>query len=294
MPELKNSEVLGGIIRSLFAVAGRRTTQSFAAAVIGAILKTLQQNYDFLKYVIIKENDQYSSDYKIDISSDLDSVEPTKVGKAIEAIIRVVYMDLIGKAGLFFLKELKEHAGKEIISELKRYDVDLANLQTEQRYLYRRQKRKKTSGAGARSKDGKVQGDVSLLGYTWNNVSTWKYDPARKVCILYGKKGNVLDTLNLDTIIESYVTSLTDSYDELPSDDEKKIEINEKEFELMKMLYSRDMDAETAVALLHISKNEFESMVDKLLGIEMLHYVSFNTIELTEEGISFLMKKENI
>jgi len=62
----------------------------------------------------------------------------------------------------------------------------------------------------------------------------------------------------------------------------------------LKMLYSRDIDAETAVVLLHISKNEFNSMIHHLLEIEMLQYVSFNIIELTETGISYISKKEDV
>lgn len=291
MSELKNSDVLGDILRALYTVAARRTTQSFAAAVIGSIIKTLEQNHDFLKYVRIEESGYSGSGDVVDIAPDIDSVDPVRVGRAIEAIIRVVYMDLIGKAGLFFMNELKKYAGEGVISEIKNYGVDLAALQTEQHYLYRRREKKKPHPKGR-----KHSGDVSLLGYTWNNVSSWKYDPSRKVCTLYDKGGKVLDQLNLDTIIENYVKELSESYDELPSEYEEgeEIAINEKELELLKMLHSRDIDAETAVTLLHISKNEFESMVRKLLQIEMLHYVSFNVVELTEIGISYLSKKENI
>jgi Mn-dependent DtxR family transcriptional regulator len=53
------------------------------------------------------------------------------------------------------------------------------------------------------------------------------------------------------------------------------------------------MDAETATVVLHVSKIEFEHIVRKLLQNELLHYVSFNEIELTEEGITLLSEMEN-
>jgi len=291
---LKNSKVLGEILQALYTVASRRTTYNFAATVIGAIVKTLEQNYKFLKYVGLEESELSRTDDVITIDPEIDKVDPAQVGKAIEAIIRVVYMDLIGKAGLFFIKELKKNAGESIIEELKKFGVDLAALQTEQHYLYRKRERKKSRSISGGRKDGKKHDDVSLLGYTWNQVSSWKYDPDKQVCTLYGKDGKVLDKLNLENIIEDYVKNLSETYDEIPEKYEGDIQITEKEFELLKMLYSRDIDAETAVVLLHISKNEFNSMIHHLLEIEMLQYVSFNIIELTETGISYMSKKEDV
>ena len=280
-----NSYILGEILRSLFHVAGRRTTQGFAAKVIGSIIKTLQQRYEFLKYVEIKEAGEFSGDEVVQISSEIDDIDRETVGRAIEAIVRVVYMDIIGKAGLFFIAELKRRASEDLITELQSFGVDLASLQVEQHYLYRsRERKKRKSGKGA-------TGDVSLLGYTWKNVSSWKYDPSQKACVLYSKDGDVLDNLHLDTIIESYVKNLSENLEEIPGELEEKIDISDKEFQLLDMLRNRDMDAESAMNLLHVSKQEFESMVRKLLENELLQYTSYNVIELTEIGISYLSER---
>ena len=140
---------------------------------------------------------------------------------------------------------------------------------------------------------GKHRDDVSLLGYSWKNVGSWKYDPLQKTCVLYTKEGKELDRLNLDTIIESYVTNLTEEYEDPSSEYQEEIILTEKEIELLKILYSRDIDAETATVVLHVSKIEFEQIVRRLFQSELFHYVSFNEIELTEEGITFLAEKEN-
>ena len=294
MGEIKNSEVLGGILRTLYIVASRRTSQTFAATVIGAIIKTLEQNYDFLKYINIENPEYTNSEIVINISNEIDTVEPTKIGTAVEAIIRIVYMDLVGKTGLFFMKELKEQSGEQIITELRNYGVDLSLLQTEQRYMHR-QHRKRKQQVQQMKKTGEElehRDDVSLLGYSWKNVGSWKYDPLQKTCVLYSKEGRELDRLNLDTIIESYVTNLTKEYEDPSGEYEEEILLSEKEIELLKMLHSRDMDAEVASVVLHVSKIEFENIVRKLLQSELLHYVSYNEIELTEEGIKFLSEKE--
>ena len=192
------------------------------------------------------------------------------------------------------MKELKEQAGEQIITELRNYGVDLALLQTEQRYMHRQHRKKKQQVQMKKIGEAmEHHDDVSLLGYSWKNVGSWKYDPLQKTCVLYTKEGRELDRLNLDTIIESYVTNLTEEYEDPSGEYEEEILLTEKEIELLKMLYSRDMDAEIASVVLHVSKIEFEHIVQKLLQSELLHYVSFNEIELTEEGIRFLSETEN-
>ena len=290
MGKFTNSYVLGEILCSLYHVAGRRTTNGFAATVIGSIIKTLERNYDFLKYVNINDNGELVEDEAIAVSPEINSVKREIVGKAIEAIIRVVYMDIIGKAGLFFIAELKKRAGDELINELGNFGVDLQALQIEQHYLYRSRGQKKAR----QGKAGEPYGDVSLLGYTWKNVSTWKYDPVKRICVLYDKNGNVLDNLNFEAIIENYVKNLSKDLEDVPEDQEKEIKLTDREFELLKMLYTRDMDADTAMVLLHLSKNDFDTIIKKLLENEMLHYIAYNVIELTELGLEYINKKEKV
>jgi hypothetical protein len=289
MGKYTNSYVIGEILCSLYHVAGRRTTNGFAAKVIGSIIKTLERKYDFLKFVNINERGELIEDEAIAISPEINNIKRERVGKAIEAIIRIVYMDIIGKAGLFFIAELKKRAGDRLIDELQYFGVDLQALQIEQHYLYRSREQKKT-------RKGKNAGpyDVSLLSYTWKNVSSWKYDPSKRICVLYDKNGNVLDNLNLEAIIENYVKHLSKDLENIPDEFEKEVDITEKEFDLLKMLYTRDMDAETAMVLLHLSKNDFNTIIKKLLENEMLHYITYNIIELTEIGLEYINKKEEI
>ena len=58
-------------------------------------------------------------------------------------------------------------------------------------------------------------------------------------------------------------------------------------------MLERDMDAETAQHMLGISKQELNNMIQKLSEMEMLQYVSFDTIEITETGIGYITRKEN-
>ena len=291
MSKLKNSELLEGILKALYTTAGRRTTQSFAIAVLGAITKTLEQRYDFLKNVIFHTEGRVEDVVIID--SKVNSVNPGVIGKTIEIIVQIVYMDLKEKAGLYFIKELMRNAGEDVISDLREIGVDLELLQLQQHYLYKRQS--KATGLG--KKQDQLD-NVSLLGYSWEKVSTWKYDTDNKMCIIYSKNGKELDRLNLDTIVKSYIDSITDDSDTKTTiehkEELKKIKLTSKEFDLLKMIQSQDTDFESASVLLRISQNDLNYMVRKLLTLDLLHYISSDEVALTEIGLEYLKKEEKV
>jgi len=290
MDNMKNSTLLKSVLKALYTVAGRRTSSRLADKTIGTCVKTLEETYDFLKYVQIENQTASGNTFDVDVSSAIDYVEPDRIGKAIESMIRVVYTDLDEDAGLYFISELKKYAGDEITSEIINHDVDLAQLQVEQHHFFKRLERKKTlSGENGPDSEKEV---VNTLGYTWSNVSSWKHEPGSNYCTLYDKQGNVMDKLNLDTIIQSYVEKLSGYSGALPGEYEDKINVYEKEYKLLELMYSQDMDAESAAATLHITEEELNQMIQKLTKIEMLQYISYDVVELTDAGLSYLSKKE--
>lgn len=289
MEAIKNSDLLKISLNTIFTVATRRTSLKFAEETIGSTLRTLEGKYEFLKYVSMNKDNFQKNELMFDVSSDVDSVHPTRVGKAIEAVIRVVYNDLNEEAGLYFITEFKQIVGDKISRGIYDRNIDLDQVQVEQHYAYRRRKKKNDIAKG-RMAGEKTE---NLLGYTWGEVAKWKHDPGSNQCTLYDKNGNVLDRLDLDKIIENYVETLSGSGVKDPSEIEKETRILEKEYNLLKLMMERDMDVETAVNMLHVSKEELNKMISKLSNMEMLHYVDYDTLELTDLGINFLTSKDN-
>ena len=292
MVELKNSILLEAIITAIYNVASRRTSNKFADESIGSTIKTLQGKYDFLKYIDISNEDSTEGGFAVRDSTDIDTINPALVGKAIEALIRIIYNDMNSEVGLYFVSELKEIAGKEITRMITDCDVDLGELQLEQHHAYRRRERKRSIAEAV--KTGKLTRGKpeNLIGYSWGNVSHWKHEPGSKYCTLYDKAGHVLDRLNLDRIIQNYVEKLSGYIDVDPRDIEKEASVYEKEYKLLKLLLERDMDAETAIHMLKIDRDELNRIISKLSQMEMLQYTDFNTVELTDIGIGYLSKKE--
>jgi hypothetical protein len=292
MEKVKNSVLLKSVLTSIYNVASRRTSSKSADEAIGSTIKTLERKYDFLKFVDINPRGVTDGDFAISVSSDINSVNPAVIGKAIEALIRIVYNDLSAEAGLYFITELKELAGDDVSRAMMDTEADLDQVQLEQHYAYRRRERKKAIGAAATGGISTLRQPENLIGYGWGDVSHWKHEPGSKYCTLYDNKGNVLDRLNIDRIIQNYVERLSGYIDVDPREIEKETAVFEKEYELLKLLLERDMDAETAMTLLHITKDGLNDMIRKLSQMEMLQYIDFNTIELTDVGIGYLSKKD--
>jgi hypothetical protein len=292
MVELKNSVLIEAILTAIYNVASRRTSSKFADEAIGSTIKTLEGKYDFLRFVDIYKKESSEGGFAVSVSSDIDTVNPAIIGKAIEALIRVVYNDMNTDAGLYFVTEVKEFAGKEITRKISDWDVDLGQIQLEQHHAYRRGERKKSIAEALRT--GKISRGKpeNLIGYNWGKVSHWKHEPGSKYCTLYDKEGNILDRLNLDRIIQNYVEKLSGYVDVDLREIEQEAVIYEKEYELLKLLLERDMDAETALHLLKIEREELNNIIQKLSQMELLQFTDFSTVELTDVGISYLSKKE--
>ena len=288
MEQIKNSVLLRSVLTAIYNVASRRTSSKSADEAIGSTIKTLERKYDFLRHVNFDQKDVTTGDFAISFTEDIDAINPAIVGRALEALIRVVYNDIGSEAGLYFVTELKQLAGDDVTRAFMDREIDLDQVQLEQHYAYNRQERKKTIADGTR----RGERPENLVGYDWGEVSHWKHESGSKFCTLYDKEGNVLDRLNLDRIIQNYVERLSGYVDVDPREVEKEASIYEKEYELLKLLLEKDMDADTAIHMLHISQEELDNMIRKLSQMEMLQYVSHDTIELTDVGVGYISKKE--
>ena len=281
------------VINALYNVASRRTSSKMADETIGSSIKTLERKFDFLRHINIDKSEITEGGYAVHVSPDIDNVEENKFAPAVEALIRVVYNDLSDDAGLYFVTELKEYAGEELARRMQHdLNIDFDQIQLEQHYAFRRQERKKQIAEAIRSGQLDKRRPQNLIGYNWGNVSYWKHEPGSKYCTLYDKQGHSLDRLNLDSIIQNYVEKLSGNTDIDIREIEKQAELYEKEYQLLQLMLERDMDADTAMHKLGLSRDDLNNMIRKLAKMELLQYIDFNTLELTETGISYLSKKE--
>ncbi len=89
MNNITNAYILEKMMYGLYNTAGRRTTYSFAIAIMDTITRTLEQRYDFLKYLLFKT--QSDSNEVIKINSNINFEDPIKVGKELQGMILLCY-----------------------------------------------------------------------------------------------------------------------------------------------------------------------------------------------------------
>jgi hypothetical protein len=285
MSKTKNSVLATQVFEALFTVVGRRTLDSFAIQILKTTLEKLETKFDFLTLVTI--HDDFFSDDGIHATFEqtFDTIEPSRFGEAIDALIRVIYLELtetIGDdVGLYFITELKQHLGDSSVDELRGCGVHFERIQSEQHLRFQTKKPQLFPQSIPKEEQEEPQ-------YTWDTVSTWKYD--NNVCLLYDEQGRLLDTLQLDLIIEEYIERVNESQKQnhLYSPKTTMMKTTEKEQELLEMIRRRDTDVQSAVTLLHISRQKFDTMIQKLLQLELLQYLSDTEVKLTEKGLQYL------
>jgi len=286
MQKIQNEDLMTQVIKALLLITRRRASGSISVILIDTILKALGERYTFLQQIRITTSVGYGdiSSNDIVISSDMNAVDSDLVGKVVESIIRVICMDLKEKAGLFFIKEFKDRLGEKYVTYLKELDVDLDLLQLEIEYE-RTQRRRRTRT----SPDGKKEKE-SILGYKWENVSTWKYE--KNQCLLYDKNGKLLDKLHMDQIIENHVRSLTEEEPADKTEQKVFIDLGEDHFTLLKLLYTHDIDMKEAKHYLNKTQPEIEYLVYELLEADLLQHVSDEIVTITPKGIEYLLSNE--
>lgn len=131
MPERENSEILKHVLKTLFDVSRRKTTEGYTVITMDSVIKTLTKKYDFLKNVAIKDTRFNEVSEPVTVMTDINTVETEKIGKALYEIIRSLNTSLGREAGHFFIKEIQNGIGDEYYTTIKDIGVDLSLLQLE-------------------------------------------------------------------------------------------------------------------------------------------------------------------
>ena len=282
---LQQVSIMEEVVYALFKVASRRTSIKFAEDAIETALDSLKKKFSFLNNARFKSNINTKNGAEVYFTSDINNVHKERIGNAIESLIRVVYNDLSDDAGLYFISEMKQFVGEKIVEAINETGVDLDQIQIEQHHAYIRRIRKKQIRQGAPVEN--------LIGYTWGEVSRWEHKEGTQFCTIYDKSGNVLDQINLDKVIQNYVETLSGIKESDPDELEKMVRLYERDYSLLKLMCERDMDIETASNILNVTKDELTRIVKKLIEMNMLQYISDNTVKLTETGLNVLSREKN-
>jgi len=123
MPLPEKSDIMKSVLKTLISISRRKTED---------LMKRLEPQYGFLKHVQI--NDDFYTEGSgdvISVMSDINTVSPTELGKALHSIIDSMNRSLGANAGHFFIKEIRNNLSDEDLSIMRDMGVDLSLMQLE-------------------------------------------------------------------------------------------------------------------------------------------------------------------
>jgi hypothetical protein len=121
-----NSDILRQVLKALIDIMEKDTSRANAISNINKFIENYTDKYDFLKYVAITDVRYTLGVNEININQEIDSLDPTKVGQAIETLIFEVNKHFFKeRGGSFFVKEFKNQLTLECLSKIKEMGVNL-------------------------------------------------------------------------------------------------------------------------------------------------------------------------
>ena len=292
--ELSNSSLVRSIIRSLYEVMLRRSVFRFDNDPIENTLKSLSSKYPFFSQVNIIKTQYVNQVPSIQVLNTFNDISKERLKDAVEALIRQVSYEVYDSIGLYFINEFVDYTGNNVKDVIIELGIDLFELQLEIHNAYLLEKRKSMITEDSIDMKGDEMDPNNLLGYSWKDISYWKHEEDSVYCNLYDKNNTVIDRINLDRVIRNYIEVLSGERNLDPDDLEKTIHIYEQEYTLLKLMLDQDMDAETAMSLLQISKDDLNQLVQKLHQMNMIQYISENTVKLTDKAIDYVSTDEKM
>lgn len=273
--------LLKAVINAVYVVASRRTTTRLAEKTLTSVIESLKPKYQFFHHVDIT-NVMYDAQLDIQFDQQFTTARRDELAHAIESLIRLVYDDITEEAGMYFITEMKNHLNAQIISDMIDCGVDFDQLQIEQHHSFLKRKKKQ-------HQDQTTQ--ENLLGYSWQSVSNWEYKQGDKTVELYDQQGNIIDKIDMEQAIKNYVEILSGITETDTIRMQEIIKNHEKEYFFLKLIYQDKIPIDQAQKMLNISQEETNTIIQRLVNMELLRFASQDTIELTQSGREFISEE---
>ncbi|GAG22614.1 unnamed protein product, partial [marine sediment metagenome] len=116
---IENSEVMRNVLTTLLKISNRKATGGDVAPTMGSLIKKLEEKYSFLEHVEIKDTRFLEAVDPITVMSDVNSVPPAEIGKAIHEIIYSMNESLGRDAGFYFIKEIGNRIGDDCYTTIR-------------------------------------------------------------------------------------------------------------------------------------------------------------------------------
>ena len=101
----------------------------------------------------------------------------------------------------------------------------------------------------------------------------------------------LLDKIDLQNAIRSYIENLSGITESSPLELANLLEQHEKAYSFLKLIHTENIDFETAKNMLNLNDKEIDKIIEELLELKLLEYISDDEIEISKSGIELVTKK---
>ena len=131
MSNLAKSEIVNYVLDCIIRVVGKRRSDLFAITTLAKIIKQLEPEYDFLRYIKIDTKVYSETWIAVQVDQQIDSIEEKMLGKAISEIINKLSKSVRGDEDYYIIREIRDELEYEIETNLQKFGVDLNLKQSE-------------------------------------------------------------------------------------------------------------------------------------------------------------------
>jgi hypothetical protein len=123
--KLRQELLVKQVIRVLVEILSESSTPSYAVMLLNSTLKNYEVKFDFFKNIKI-DGIKFSQGVDgIDISSDIDSVRPSELGRSLQRVIEQISVALGDEAGRYFVDKFKRKIGQAYLLRMEEIGVNL-------------------------------------------------------------------------------------------------------------------------------------------------------------------------
>lgn len=128
---MDNSEVVRHFLDTLIDISSRKTTKGHAVFTMDNLIKKLENKYDFLKHIEVKDTRFTELGEPISVMTGINEIDSSKIGNALSDIITTMNEELGKDAGHFFIKEVKDNLQENYSENFEDMGLDLGLIQLE-------------------------------------------------------------------------------------------------------------------------------------------------------------------
>ncbi|MCK4365139.1 MAG: hypothetical protein KAW45_03745 [Thermoplasmatales archaeon] len=129
--DMDNSEVVRHFLDTLIDISSRKTTKGHAVFTMDNLIKKLENKYDFLKHIEVKDTRFTELGEPISVMTGINEIDSSKIGNALSDIITTMNEELGKDAGHFFIKEVKDNLQENYSENFEDMGLDLGLIQLE-------------------------------------------------------------------------------------------------------------------------------------------------------------------